>query len=160
MISLCDICDEAISHCRWKSILKGVLKNDMTLESYVNKGFEEIFESVYSTCNKVKGIGLLTMYDIVSAICRYYSININLVYIIGRGPVRAVKLLNLKTKTKKIGEILLKYVTIEDIIRAFQTNNYGMDEYIKVSINGDDFESYICNWQKKISLDIQPSEFC
>ena len=150
MTNLSDICDEAISHCRWKSILKKVLENELSLESYANKGFEEIFESVHNTCKEVKGIGLLTMYDIVSAICRYYSINIDLVYIIGGGPVRAIKLLNLKTKTKKIGKVLLKYVAIEDIINAFQTNNFEIDEYIKVRTNGDDFESYICNWQKNI----------
>ena len=147
---LSDICDEAISHCRWKSILKRVLENDIIIESYVNKGFEEIFESVHNICKEVKGIGLLTIYDIVSAICRYYSINIDLVYIIGGGPVRAVQLLNLKTKTRKLGKILLKYVTIEDIICAFQDKNYEIDQDIKVSINGDDFESYICNWQKNI----------
>ena len=148
--SVSDICDEAIAHCRWKTILKRVLENDISLESYMNKGFEEIFESVHNICKEVKGIGLLTVYDIVSAICRYYSINIDFVYIIGGGPVRAVKLLNLKTKTKKIGSILLKYVTIEDVISSFQMNNYQMNEYIKTSTNGDDFESYICNWQKNI----------
>ena len=86
----------------------------------------------------------------MSAICRYYSVNIDLVYIIGGGPVRAVKLLNLKTKTKKIGKILLKYVTIEDVITSFKMNNYQINEYIRKSVNGDEFESYICNWQKNI----------
>jgi len=148
--SVSDICDEAIAHCRWKTILKRVLENDISLESYMNKGFEEIFESVHNICKEVKGIGLLTVYDIVSAICRYYSINIDFVYIIGGGPVRAIKLLNLKTKTKKIGSILLKYVKIEDVISSFQIKNYQMNEYIKTSTNGDDFESYICNWQKNI----------
>ena len=148
--SVSDICDEAIAHCRWKTILKRVLENDISLESYMNKGFEEIFESVHNICKEVKGIGLLTVYDIVSAICRYYSINIDFVYIIGGGPVRAVKLLNLKTKTKKIGSILLKYVTIEDVISSFQMNNYQINEYIRKSVNGDEFESYICNWQKNI----------
>lgn len=148
--SVSDICDEAIAHCRWKTILKRVLENDISLESYMNKEFEEIFESVHNICKEVKGIGLLTVYDIVSAICRYYSINIDFVYIIGGGPVRAVKLLNLKTKTKKIGSILLKYVKIEDVISSFQIKNYQMNEYIKTSTNGDDFESYICNWQKNI----------
>lgn len=148
--SVSDICDEAIAHCRWKTILKRVLENDISLESYMNKGFEEIFESVHNICKEVKGIGLLTVYDIVSGICRYYSINIDFVYIIGGGPVRAIKLLNLKTKTKKIGSILLKYVKIEDVINSFQIKNYQMNEYIKTSTNGDDFESYICNWQKNI----------
>jgi len=153
MTKLIDICDEAIAHCRWKSILKNVLENSiMNLDDYLNKSFEEIFESVYNTCKEVKGIGLLTVYDIVAAICRYYRINIEFVYIIGGGPVRAVKLLNLKTKTKtkRIGQISLKYVTREDVINSFQTNNYEINEYVKSSINGDDFESYICNWQKNI----------
>jgi len=151
MPKLIDICDEAIAHCRWKTILKNILENNIiNIEDYLNKKFEEIFESVYNICKEVKGIGLLTIYDIVSAICRYYSINIDFVYIIGGGPVRAIKLLNLNIKTKKIGKIVLKYVTREEIINSFQMNNYVMHEYIKSSTNGDDFESYICNWQKNI----------
>lgn len=41
---------------------------------------------------------------------------------------------------------------LEDIICAFQDKNYEIEQDIKVSINGDDFESYICNWQKYIKL--------
>jgi hypothetical protein len=150
MTTLIDICDEAISHCRWKGILKRVLNQDMNLENYAGKRFEDIFELVHDVCKVVKGIGLLTIYDIVSAICRHYSINIEYVYIIGGGPVRAAKLLNLKTKNKKIGKVLLKYVEMEEVRCAFQVNNYEMDQDIVQSTNGDDYESYICNWQKNI----------
>jgi hypothetical protein len=35
-----------------------------------------------------------------------------------------------------------------EILKAFQEKNYEINLQIKNSNNGDDFESYICNWQK------------
>jgi hypothetical protein len=72
------------------------------------------------------------------------------VYIIGSGPVRAIQLLHLQPKKKKIGSVLLRYVSIEDVVAAFQRENYEMYDGMQVSKNGDDVESYICNWQKNI----------
>jgi hypothetical protein len=72
--------------------------------------------------------------------------NIDRVYIIGNGPKNAVKILGLKTK--KHNTIGLNYVEISDIIQAFERNSYSMDSEILLSKNGDDFESYICKWQK------------
>ena len=46
--------------------------------------------------------------------------------------------------------IKLKYVEISDIIKGFNSNEFYLDDAIKNEKNGDIFESYICNWQKKI----------
>ncbi len=106
---------------------------------------------VYNICNNVKGVGMLTIYDITSAICRYYKINIDKVYIIGNGPKRAVKILRIKTKNHKINDKTnLKYIDIIDVINAFDINNYELDENIRNTKNGDILETYICNWQKTI----------
>lgn len=145
-----NIFQEAISHCRWKKVLNNILKQ-INIVNYKNKTFEEIIYDIYNICDNVKGVGMLTIYDITSAICRYYKININKVYIIGNGPKRAIKILNIKTKKHKINDkIKLNFVDIVDIINAFNINNYSLDKNIINTKNGDIFETYICNWQKTI----------
>jgi hypothetical protein len=72
---------EAINHCKWKKALNFVLKK-IDIVDYENKTFEEIIIHIYNICVDVKGVGILSIYDITSAICRYYKININKVYII------------------------------------------------------------------------------
>ena len=93
---------------------------------------------------------MLTIYDITSAICRYYTINIDKVYIIGNGPKRALKKLNIIiTKTHKINDkIRLNFIELIDVINAFDINNYELDENIRNTKNGDIMETYMCNWQK------------
>ena len=147
-----NIFQEAMDHCRWKRQLDTVLLrpelHDNILQDYSGKSFEEILLTVYNICEKVKGVGMLTVYDIVAAICRFNNINIERVYIIGRGPVRAVRLLNIKLKTHKIEKIALKYIEISEIIAAFDKQKFEIDIHIKHSNSGDEFETYICNWQK------------
>ena len=139
---------EAIGHCRWKKALHSVLPK-INIAHYENKTFEEIIVDVYNICDNVKGVGMLAIYDITSAICRYYNINIDKVYIIGNGPKRAVKLLNIKIKKHKINDkINLNFVDTMDVINAFDIFNYELNENIRNSKNGDIFETYICNWQK------------
>ena len=143
-----NIFQEAIDHCRWRKALYSVLKKINILD-YENKTFEEIIYDIYNICYYVKGLGMLTIYDITSAICRYYNIIIDKVYIIGNGPKRAIKLLNIKIKKHKINDkINLNFVDIIDVINAFNINNYPLDENIRISKNGDILETYICNWQK------------
>ena len=141
-----------MDHCRWKKSLDTVLLrpelHDNILQDYSGKSFEEILLTVYNICEKVKGVGLLTIYDIVAAICRYNNINIERVYIIGGGPVRAARLLNIKLKTQKIEKVSLKYIEISEIIEAFDKQKYEIDKLVKQSNSGDEFETYICNWQK------------
>ena len=77
------------------------------------------------------------------------TINIDKVYIIGNGPKKALKKLNIITKTHKINDkIRLNFVELIDVINAFDINNYELDENIRNTKNGDIMETYICNWQK------------
>uniref|UniRef100_A0A6C0EAC9 Uncharacterized protein n=1 Tax=viral metagenome TaxID=1070528 RepID=A0A6C0EAC9_9ZZZZ len=147
------IFQEAVDHCRWKSILRNnvLMQNELqeqNLHKFAYKRFDEILLWVYNICHTVEGIGMLTIYDITSAICRYNKIIIDKIYIIGKGPKRAISLLNIKAKTQKIGSVTLKYVEIPEILKAFNEKNYEMNSQIRNSNNGDDFETYICNWQK------------
>ena len=147
------IFQEAEDHCRWKSVLRNnvLTQNELqeyNLHQFAGKRFDEIILCVYNICDKVKGIGMLTIYDITSAICRYNKIIIDKVYIIGKGPKRAISLLNIKAKTQKIDRVTLKYVEISEILKAFNDKNYEINSQIKNSNNSDDFETYICNWQK------------
>jgi hypothetical protein len=131
-----NIFQEAIDHCRWKKALHSILKQ-INIVNYKNKTFEEIIFEIYNICDNVKGVGMLTIYDITSAICRYYKINIDKV------------LLNIKIKKHKINDIInLNFVDIMDVINAFDINNYELNENIRNSKNGDILETYICNWQK------------
>ena len=86
------------------------------------------------------------MYDISAGICRYYNIKIDKVYIIGNGPKRAIKILNLKKKKHNIQKkINLYYVEKKEINNAFKKLKLKIPRHLKT---GDDYESYICNWQK------------
>ena len=147
------IFQEAIDHCRWKSVLRNnvLTQNELqehNLHKFAGKRFDEIIVCVYNICDKVKGIGMLTIYDITSAICRYNKIIVDKIYIIGKGPKRAISLLNIRAKTQKIEDVTLNYVEIPEILKAFYEKNYEINSQIKNSNNGDDFETYICNWQK------------
>jgi hypothetical protein len=147
------IFQEAINHCRWKNTLRNniLTQNELqehNLHHFAGKSFDEIITQIYNVCNKVEGIGILTVYDITSAICRHNKIIIDKIYIVGSGPKRAITLLNIKTKTKKINDITLKYVEISEVLKAFNQKNYEINPQIKNSECGDDFETYICNWQK------------
>ena len=89
---------------------------------------------------------MLSMYDISAGICRYYNINIDKVYIIGNGPKRAIKILDLKKKKHSIqNKLNLYYVEKKDIDKAFKKLKLKIPRYLKT---GDDYETYICTWQK------------
>jgi hypothetical protein len=149
MTTINELYGDAISHCRWKSSLMTVLTS-IKIEEYKNQTFETIFESIGVICDDVKGVGLLTMYDIVSAICFNHNIAIDRVYITGGGPKRAIRLLNMKARVHKIGKYRLNYVSPNDVIDAFAKCGYKLDNNMKTEINGDVFETYICEWQKNI----------
>lgn len=149
------IFEEALSHCRWKSVLRNEILSSEQLQKenltrYTGCTFEEILLMVYNICRNVKGIGMLTIYDITSAICRYNNINIEKIYIIGNGPKRAINLLEIVPKNLKVGSINLKYVEISDVLNAFSTKNFKIHSHLMHSTNGDEFESYLCNWQKQM----------
>lgn len=150
-----EIFQETINHCRWKKTLKAkVLSLDElfinNITKFKNKTFDDIFINIFNLTKPIYGIGLLCVYDISSAICRYNNINITKIYIIGNGPKRAIKLLNIKYKLQKINkDITLKYVEINEVLNVFKLNNYDI-ENIKNKNDGDEFESFLCNWQKNI----------
>jgi hypothetical protein len=142
---------EAIDHCRWKTVLHSVLTN-IDITQFQGKEFEEIIYDVYSICENIKGIGMLTIYDITSAICRYYKINIDKVFIIGNGPKRAIKLLRIKPKIYTISKnINMYYVDISEVVNAFDTCGYKLNDTIRSTKNADMVETFICNWQKTIN---------
>ena len=144
---------EAIDHSRRKNTLRNDILTlpefqENSLYEYSHRTFEEIFSGVYNTCKPVEGIGMLAMYDITIAICKYNKINIERVYIIGNGPKRAISLLGIEPKIHKIGDISLRYVDIHQILHAFHEKNERLYGSIEHSKNGDDFENYICRWQR------------
>ena len=140
---------EAISHSRRKGALRALLMSHEFQDAaqYANQSFDDIFLHFHTLCYVPKTIGLLCIYDISAAICRHNNINIDNIFIIGKGPQRAVRLLGLKPKKHTIGDIVLNYVEIKDVIAAFQKHGYTLDLSTK---NGDEFESYLCKWQKNI----------
>lgn len=141
--------NEAYNHSRNKNLLLYIVLKGICIDDYKNKNFEEIFSKIYKICQNVGNLGILTVYDITARLCNHYNINIDKVYIIGDGPKKAIKLLNIKSKKKhKINKINLDYVDVVDVKDAFKKNNYILDEDIKNSNNGDILESYLCNWQK------------
>ena len=138
---------EAISHSRRKGALRTLLMSHEFQDAaqYANQSFDDIFLHFHTLCYVPKTIGLLCIYDISAAICRHNHIDIDKIFIIGKGPQRAVRLLHLKPKKHTIGDIVLNYVEIKDVVAAFQKHGYALDLSTK---NGDEFESYLCKWQK------------
>ena len=138
---------EAISHSRRKGALRTLLMSHefQDVAQYANQSFDDIFLHIHTLCYVPKTIGLLCIYDITAAICRHNNINIDHIFIIGKGPQRAVRILGLKPKKHTIGDIVLNYVEIKDVVTAFQKHGYTLDLSTK---NGDEFESYLCKWQK------------
>jgi len=143
------IFQEAKDHCRWKKVLMPILTN-INVNEYRGKTFDEVLQNIIELCKPITGLGMLTIYDITSAICRHNKIIIDKVFIIGGGPKRAIKLLKIEPKVYLINNTKLKYVEIEEIINAFDMHGYVLDVRMRSVLCGDAFETYICNWQKNI----------
>tara|TARA_B110000285_G_scaffold226949_1_gene287447 strand:+ start:102 stop:563 length:462 start_codon:yes stop_codon:yes gene_type:complete len=144
------IFQEAVDHCRHKTKIHHLLK-DINIKRYKNKCFEEIICLIYDICKNINQIGSLMVYDITIAICRHYGIIIDNVYIIGGGPKKAIKLLNIKLKLHKLNKnTKFHYVTIVELITAFDNSIYELNETMRNNRNGDDWETFICNWAKNI----------
>ena len=141
--------EEAYSHTRRKEIMRNIIKN-IHLSEYKNKTFEEILSEVSINYGHINGIGPLALYDITSGICKHHTINIDKVYIIGPGPIRAIKLLKVKTIKQKFAHSTLAYAEINDIIKAFDLHKVEVPVEMRHSKNGDAFESFLCRWQKTI----------
>lgn len=110
----------------------------MNISDYKDKTFEQIINDLLHKFDKIIGLGRLTAYDISAAICKYYDIKITKIYIIGPGPRRAAKLLKLKSQ-KIFGpdkNIILRYVDIKDVIKAFDENGYKFPSNLINTANG------------------------
>ena len=138
---------EALRHSRLPKVMRTLL-NKIHLPIYKNNSFEEIIKDIIEATNMIPGLGELACYDITAAICKYHSINIDKVCI-HAGPKQAAKRLKLKVKSFIINNTKIKYVEIDEIIKAFDTLKFTMDQTIRVSKNGDEFESYLCKWEKE-----------
>ena len=153
------IFQEAINHTRHETKLRPLLK-DIDIKYYQNKNFEEIICMIHDICKNINQIGPLMVYDISSALCRHYGIIIDNVYIIGGGPKKAIKLLNINPKLHKINKNIKvhHYVTIDELITAFDNSIYELNETMRNNRNGDDWETFICKWAKnKINVPFKSS---
>lgn len=144
-----DLFHEAISHCRWVKSLMGLL-NDLDISDYENLTFNQIYDDISDKCSGIYGLGPLTTYDIVSALCYFYKIKINIVVLVGNGPKRAATILGLKSEYHQISPTKrIRYTTISNVKQAFANKGYKLSNEIKHTLDGDKVESFLCNWQKK-----------
>jgi hypothetical protein len=140
-----DMYAEFIRHTRMSlTTLHYILAHFKDTKKYIGRSFSEVYARVHNDVIELnmKGIGILSKYDIAAAICRNHDINIDKVYIVGNGPKNALCKLNLKTRTCKLTS--LKYVTIDEVKESFRKRGEPLLE----SLNGDDYESYLCTWVK------------
>jgi len=147
-----NIFQDAINHCRWKTELVKLI--DTVLRPNMNKCKGKTFQEIIKWVNsrRIKGVGPLTIYDLTNGIGRHFGISTKKVYIIGGGPRRAVKLLGLRTYPEHLDDgLTLHYVEIPDVIKALESSGVTVPLKLKASTNGDDFETFICKWQKTVA---------
>ena len=139
-----NIFDDAIKHSRQKTIMINHIETMVkpNIQGCKGRTYEEIVDIVYK--NRVKGIGRLGVYDLSNGICRYHCIKLDKVYIEGPGPRRAIKLLGISAKTHYFNNYKMKYVEISEVIQALEVRGVSVPK----SSNGDDYETYLCIWQK------------
>ena len=140
---------EGYDHCRWKKTFQKFIKT-IKERDYTDFAFKDLFISLLKKSNNFYGVGLLSVYDVAADISKRKNIKIGKVFIIGGGPKRAVKLLNINLKKVRYDNVLLNYTTKKDIISAFKKSRYNIDKNMLKNRDCDDFESYLCNWQKNI----------
>ena len=131
---------EALSHSRRKTLLRTVISR-IHIEEYKNSTFQQIYTDLYTKHKQTGDIGKLTIYDLTSGLCKHHKIPIDKVFIIGKGPQRAVKILKLKTKQVEFNGIKLNYVDINEV-------NAVLDVSETKTTDGDSVESFLCKWQK------------
>jgi hypothetical protein len=131
---------EARCHCRHKTILDLFLK-DIDVNAFKNKSFAQVFLEIHALKRPKGSIGTLTLYDIASDIVRHNGGCIDKVYIIGSGPKRAIKLLDIKKQ--RDNSTGLYFVTCEDVVSKCN---------LEPTSDGDLLETYICQWQKGVPV--------
>ena len=138
---------EAFSHCRHKTKLLNFLRT-VQISDFVNRTFEQVFTEIARRVDEIHGLGELVIYDVTSALCRHYQVHIERVYIIGDGPLQAIKLLGLKMK--KHESLSINYVNIQDVVHAFDAKGFRLEDDIRTTQDGDKVESHLCVWQSPI----------
>ncbi len=146
--------EEALSHCRHTTTLKSkvipVLNTQVECGLYENIAtFEKVFTKVDIVCTPIFGIGNLTIYDLSVAIARKYGLQPSIIYCPGSGTQSALKLLGIRPINKKIGTRTIPSTTIATVHDTFNKKGYPIPEQIQHSKNSDDWESFLCNWQKQ-----------
>jgi len=136
---------EAYNHSRQKTLILKMI-DSLSLSSYQGKSFEDVLSSITNVAKQFPGIGKLGIYDIASGISRYNAIPVERVYIIGDGPKRAAKQLNLPLNKYSCGSRSYLYAEIPDVLTALETMNISVDSTKKS--DGDYLETFLCVWQK------------
>lgn len=144
--------EEAIAHSRRKGAIKTMLQ-EIDPSLFQLDTFGDVFSAVDKMYGSRECIGPLAVYDITVAICRHNNIPINRVYLIGNGPRRAAKMLDISPYHTKYEKITsgkrLPYIDTQDVIDALQVHGYPIDHYDKTAVfQGDDVETHLCRWQK------------
>ena len=114
-MNLKNIYSKAYLHCRSPNILTDLLES-IIINLYKSFTFEQIIIEIDKICSDIKGIGILIIYDISCSICRYHNIGIKYIYLIGSGPLNAIKTMKKEhlIKIQIIKHLKLKYITRDD----------------------------------------------
>jgi hypothetical protein len=131
---------EAIHHSRRETTMKCFLRS-LDLELFKTSSFDEIFWYVWR--KRPAGINKLGVYDISSKIYRHYGGTIDVVYLVGNGPINRIKELGLSNKIKKrrVKKLQLDYVEISDVLSK-------VPNYQGQTNDGDALESFLCVMHK------------
>jgi hypothetical protein len=135
--TLDELFQEALHHTRRPTLMRQFICS-FNVESFAGQPFEEIFYEIWQ--QRPAGISKLGVYDIASKIFKYNGGNIPVIYLVGNGPIEAVKNLGLTSKIKKqkINDITLDYIEIDEVL-PFVT-----ERYTGSTTDGDDIESFLC----------------
>ena len=140
--TLDEIFQEAFHHTRRPTLMRNFILHNLNIESFKNQPFEEIFYEIWTI--RPKGISKLGVYDIASKIFKFNGGNIPVIYLLGNGPIDAIKNLQLTSKIKKqkIIDVSLDYIDISDVIEHIK------DKYKGSVTDGDEIESFLCVMHK------------
>ncbi len=132
---------EAVKHSRRGSTMKEFIAS-IQVESYRNKTFDEIFYSLWRS--RPSEVGKLGIYDLAAKIYKHFGGVIDLVYLVGTGPMdRIIKLgLKEKVKTRYVKRVGLPYILIQDVLEKVGSTYTGS------RTDGDELESFLCVMHK------------
>jgi hypothetical protein len=132
---------EAVKHSRRGSTMKEFIAS-IQVESYRNKTFDEIFYSLWRS--RPSEVGKLGVYDLAAKIYKHFGGVIDVVYLVGTGPMdRIIKLgLKEKVKTRYVKRVGLPYILIQDVLEKVGSTYTGS------RTDGDELESFLCVMHK------------